>query len=469
MKLRLTLEAGREAARPRRVLAVGLSEPRHEGRLLAGGAPGDRHEGRSGEGHHDPTGGDQSVAEKEQRPSAVHRVANPTVRSSRYESTLSCASRGCQEVVAQVAKRPEQYDQPDDGEGHAEGTHVIGKADPGPGQGSGIEDVGEDAGVGRDGENEFRHQSAFRPVSSGASEPGRRASSEVGWHAPVDQQQAEKRESEDHVSVHEGATTSRWPPGRTGTMVRRGLARLSIDGHSSWPMKRILVPELMDQPAADAALLEESLDDLAWMNRYLGVTAGILHQIGKLLNGQLPGRISVLDVGAGGGDVMAALGDWCRRRGVCLEGVAVDSGRTTVRLAAARLAGRAASERTGVVCGDALALPFRDRHFDIVIGCTFLHHLEADEAVAALTEMARVSAHGGVVTDLRRSLAAYLGASALARTLWRRHRYPRHDAPASVRAAYTLGEARTLARRASLDAVVEAQPLFRWALRWRRS
>jgi 2-polyprenyl-3-methyl-5-hydroxy-6-metoxy-1,4-benzoquinol methylase len=233
-------------------------------------------------------------------------------------------------------------------------------------------------------------------------------------------------------------------------------------------MKRILVPEMMDQPSADPALLAESLDDLAWMNRYLGVTAGILHQIGKLLNGQLPGRISVLDVGAGGGDVLGALGHWCRRRGVRLDGVAVDSGQTTVRLAAARLAESTAAEGAGVVCGDALALPFGDRRFDIAIGCTFLHHLEADEAVAALTEMARVSERGVVVTDLRRSVAAFLGASALASTVWRRHRYPRHDAPASVRAAYTLSEARMLARRAGLEAVVEPQPLFRWALRWRR-
>lgn len=233
-------------------------------------------------------------------------------------------------------------------------------------------------------------------------------------------------------------------------------------------MKRILVPELMDQPSADPALLEESLNDLAWMNRYLGVTAGIVHQVGRLLNGQLPDRVSVVDVGAGGGDVIAALGHWCRRRGIRFEGAAVDNGRTTVRLAAARLAESADGERIGVVCGDAQALPFGDRRFDIAIGCTFLHHFEADGAVEALMEMARVSARGLVVTDLRRSAAAYLGASALASTVWRRHRYPRHDAPASVRAAYTLGEARALARRAGLEAVVEPQPLFRWALRWRR-
>lgn len=233
-------------------------------------------------------------------------------------------------------------------------------------------------------------------------------------------------------------------------------------------MKRTREPELMDQPSADPALLAESLNDLAWMNRYLGVTAGIIHQVGKLLNGELPARVSVVDVGAGGGDVLASLGEWFGRRGVGFDGAAVDRGQTTARMAVDRLARAGQNENTGVVCADARVLPFGDRRFDIAIACTFLHHLDEADAVTAMAEMARVSARGLVISDLRRGVAAHLGASALASTIWRRHRYPRHDAAASVRAAYTVEEAETLARRAGLDVIIEPQPLFRWALRWRR-
>ncbi len=104
----------------------------------------------------------------------------------------------------------------------------------------------------------------------------------------------------------------------------------------------------------------------------------------------------------------------------------------------------------------------------MAISSTFLHHLGADDAAIALREMARVSVLGIVVSDLRRGVLGYLAARVLAHTLWRRHRYSRHDGPASVRAAYTLAEARELAERAGLSPVVEAQPGFRWALRWRR-
>ncbi len=76
---------------------------------------------------------------------------------------------------------------------------------------------------------------------------------------------------------------------------------------------------------------------------------------------------------------------------------------------------------------------------------------------------------GWVVSDLRRTIGGRIAAWCLAHTLWRTHPYARHDGPASMRAAYTLNEAVELARRAGLeDAVAEAQPTFRWALRWRR-
>jgi Zn-dependent protease len=80
-----------------------------------------------------------------------------------------------------------------------------------------------------------------------------------------------------------------------------------------------------------------------------------------------------------------------------------------------------------------------------------------------------VSTLGILVSDLRRSRTGYLAVSLLARTVWRGHVYARHDGPVSMRAAYTMAEARELAARAGLTgARVEAVPGFRWTMRWRR-
>ncbi len=233
-------------------------------------------------------------------------------------------------------------------------------------------------------------------------------------------------------------------------------------------MKRHRRPELMDGRSPDPERLAESLRDLAGYNRYLGGTATIIHQLARLFAGSAPGRLRLLDVGAGGVDMLRSVARWLERRGQPLaEAVGLELGSETVRLAAQQ-SRSGVGHRIGLVRGDARALPFPDRRFDVTISSTFLHHLTAEDAVIALREMARVSRHGLVVSDLRRGVLGYLAAQALAHTVWRRHTYTRHDGPVSMRAAYTPDEARELARAAGLEPVVEPQPGFRWAMRWRR-
>ncbi len=233
-------------------------------------------------------------------------------------------------------------------------------------------------------------------------------------------------------------------------------------------MERRLTPELVDQPAPDPTLLAESLSDLAWLNRYLGGTATITYQLNRLLDGERRERLRVLDVGAGGGDILVSLGRWLGRRGLGLAGVGLDSGRETVRIAYDRLRDARFPGSIELVCGDARALPFPDRHFDVTVCSTFLHHLGREDAERALREMARVSDLGVIVSDLRRGRFGYLAAWCLANTVWRRHAYTRHDARASMKAAYTMAEAQRLAEGAGLEAEVGPQLWFRWAMRWKR-
>lgn len=223
----------------------------------------------------------------------------------------------------------------------------------------------------------------------------------------------------------------------------------------------------MDQAAADPARVAESLDDLARLNRYLGGAATVLCGLEALLGGSGIRHLRVLDVAAGGGDVLATVARWWRRRGRSISAVASDRGPVVTREAKKRCEASEARDIRIVRC-DARALSFADRSFDVAICSTFLHHLEPEDSIAVLVEMARVSALGILVSDLRRSAPGYLAARALAATIWRRHPYTRHDGPASMRSAYSLAEASRLAERAGLNAKVDPQPLFRWLLRWRR-
>ena len=83
-------------------------------------------------------------------------------------------------------------------------------------------------------------------------------------------------------------------------------------------------------------------------------------------------------------------------------------------------------------------MPFADRSFDVVGSSLFIHHLEPAEVIAFTQEAMRVCRTAVVVNDLLRSSPHY--AFALAGRLLYRSRLTRHDAPVSVRRAYTPAE-----------------------------
>src|SRR5262249_12074175 len=98
---------------------------------------------------------------------------------------------------------------------------------------------------------------------------------------------------------------------------------------------------------------------------------------------------------------------------------------------------------------DALALPFEPGTFDLVICTLALHHFEPDAATELLRRMARVARHV-LVFDVVRSRLAYISVILLTQAL-RMNYMTRHDAPASVRRAYSPAELREMACAAGLD------------------
>lgn len=221
-------------------------------------------------------------------------------------------------------------------------------------------------------------------------------------------------------------------------------------------MKRAAgVLELMDGPIANPAELEGNLADIAFANRRLGGIAPIRREIRRI------DARTLLDVGAGRADVPSALINDGARRGVELRATCLD--RSPEMIAIAR---RHTGEdpRLTFVLGEGDRLPFADAAFDAVICTLALHHFEPDAACALLREMRRVARITPIVGDLRRSRRAFAGAWLYAH-LTTRNRLTRHDAPLSVRRAYTPAEALALARAAGWRAPrVRREPFFRMTM-----
>lgn len=234
-------------------------------------------------------------------------------------------------------------------------------------------------------------------------------------------------------------------------------------------------PERMDRPGCDPDDLRRALDGLARAHRAFGGHRLVAGPVVRALAGRRPGRLRLLDVGTGGGELAAALARRVRRRGWRPRVTLADLHPRTIRIARERWTGAApgaaspgpggrAASPAAFVRLDAPRLPFVDGAFDVAVSAMTLHHLERPGAAAFLREMDRVADGRWLVADVRRSRVALAAVHLLAATLWRRNPFPRVDGPVSVRRAFTPGELRSLLSDAGLPgAGVEG----RWPVRLR--
>ncbi len=204
-------------------------------------------------------------------------------------------------------------------------------------------------------------------------------------------------------------------------------------------MKRSVIPELLDSDYGTAAEISASLADLRLINRWFGGAATMCDLVREIARRTGRRDLSLLDVGGASGDVAARVARKLEREGVRVGYVVLDR-------SAAHLNGTRWS-----VAGEALALPFGDGSFDVVGSSLVVHHLEPGELVRFINESLRVARVAALVNDLRRSpvhLALTYAGCALYRS-----RLTRHDAPASVRRAYTPRELRELLQATRAAAV----------------
>jgi ubiquinone/menaquinone biosynthesis C-methylase UbiE len=210
-------------------------------------------------------------------------------------------------------------------------------------------------------------------------------------------------------------------------------------------------PELLDEETHDAAELAQSLDHVAAVNRWLGGTRALLKHVTPLLHERHTTRI--LDLGTGSADLPRSIVDWARKNNKQVEIVATDLHPQMRAIAAAKCA---AYPEISVQPANALDLSFEDKSFDISTLSLTLHHFEAVQQIAALTEMKRITRTRLIVNELARTRINYIGAKLLATTYWRGNRLTRHDGPLSVRRAFTKHELQQIARDAGMSGQVHS-------------
>jgi len=216
--------------------------------------------------------------------------------------------------------------------------------------------------------------------------------------------------------------------------------------------------ELLDDPGAAAALVCESLRNIARANRWFGGASAVRFGLARALPKATGGPLSLLDVGTGLGDLPRMAVAWAARRGVALRPLGLERHGAAARLA--RNGGLAA------VVGDGGALPFRSGSVDLVLLSQVAHHFAPAAIVRLLRECARVARHAIIVADLRRSSLAAVGFR-LAGTLLGFDRDTLRDGVTSLRRGFTTASLGALLAEVGGTAQIARRPGARLVAVWR--
>ncbi len=208
--------------------------------------------------------------------------------------------------------------------------------------------------------------------------------------------------------------------------------------------RRATEHELLDAETLDGHALRNNLREMAQLNRLPGGIGASVRGIRRLAPAD---DGTILDVGTGGADLPRRL----RRELPRATIIGVDARRDVLDLA---MRWTRTDDRLTLQQADATQLPFADGAAEVAHASLLMHHLDPAVAVAALTEMRRVSRRGVVINDLRRGVLPFVATAATVLAL-SRARYTRHDGVLSARRAYTLAELDDLASAAGL------RPLWR--------
>ena len=221
-------------------------------------------------------------------------------------------------------------------------------------------------------------------------------------------------------------------------------------------MKRVATAELLDTDAGTPAEVTASLGDLRRINRWFGgvtTTEDMVERVAREINQSF---LSLLEVAAGSGYVPETARQRLQHRGLHLQVTLLDRAPSHL------------SNGNRAVAGDALALPFRAASFDLLSCNLFAHHLSPQEVVQFVDGALRVCRVAVLINDLVRH-PLHLSLVYAGMPLYR-SRLTRHDAPASVRQAYTPEELQTLLAQSSAASVeIHRHYLFRMGvIAWKR-
>ncbi|HEY8563314.1 MAG TPA: methyltransferase domain-containing protein [Pyrinomonadaceae bacterium] len=225
--------------------------------------------------------------------------------------------------------------------------------------------------------------------------------------------------------------------------------------------KRSLKLERIDTGDYTAEEYDRFLSEIRLVNRFAGDVRALKSTLLREVARENLREFSVLDVGAGSGELLRVIARFARRskRKAALVGLELNARSAVSILEESKDFGEIESIR-----GDALHLPFGDKAFEYAICSLFTHHFTDENIIRILSEMSRVARRRIFVIDLHRHRAAHALYQIFC-AAFRISPLVREDGSLSILRSFTPAELKSLGEKANLrNLSVERRMPFRLVL-----
>jgi 2-polyprenyl-3-methyl-5-hydroxy-6-metoxy-1,4-benzoquinol methylase len=217
--------------------------------------------------------------------------------------------------------------------------------------------------------------------------------------------------------------------------------------------------EIMDDLNCSGEVVHQTLRELETINELLGGNYVTINGVSQLVDQANGRRITVADLGCGGGDILKLIRKWSIKRKIDVVLTGIDANPNITRYAAAHTP---ASMNISYEAVDIFSEEFSKKKFDIVLGTLFFHHFTTQQLISFFKQIKHQVSTGIVVNDIHRHWFAYYSIKWLTGFL-SRSAMVKFDAPLSVLRSFRKEELKEIMDQAGIKNYTIR---WMWAFRW---
>lgn len=217
--------------------------------------------------------------------------------------------------------------------------------------------------------------------------------------------------------------------------------------------------ELMDDLGCSGPVVDQTLAELEFINKWLGGNSVTLNGLDKVLCLRSSNSLKIADLGCGGGDMLMLISNTLKKKNIQTELTGIDANPSIVAYAKKNAASYTEINFKTI---DIFSDEFRRETYDIVFATLFFHHFSRNQLISLFTHLNRTTRCGIVINDLHRHPLAYYSIKFLTKTFSKSPMVV-NDAPLSVQRGFTRSELEEILMSAGITTY---SLKWKWAFRW---